>query len=281
MRARAADVAETEDATASLLDRQALLETIVTDLQWSMLNAGTISCMLTACSRAGVTWTLYHWRHLLQDQAETIRLGLRFHDEIGISAATAERIEKFYGDLADAKRQSVALFAVSGAYTRTQRDETSSQSEKWRRLAEGAVNVLRVTEDETRRQLGDVYTENGRIIGQFLREVCAGDTRRVNALGEITLPALAQRRRSPRRTVSLPCRIVIAGLAVNAVLRDVSRNGLGVSCRHSLAVRQKVLLELHGRPALHAEVIWCKDGQAGLTLATPLHSNDPLLALIR
>lgn len=268
-----------EDAETSR-DKGMLLESIITDLQWSTLNVGTVLCLMNALSRTGATWTLHPWRHLLQDHAQVIRLGLRFHREIGISETTAARIERFYDDLADAKRASEILFMTSAAYTAAQMDNIAARLPKWRTLALDAIQLLGLIENDTQARVGDVYAENGGILAQFLGEVGGGDTRRVNDWGEISLPALAQRRRTPRRSVSMPCRIVVGGGEIEATVCDVSRAGMRISSPHVFAERQRVSIKLRGRATLDAEVVWSRNGLAGTKLAVPLEGNDPLLAMM-
>lgn len=269
-----------EDAVASF-DLGMLLESIVTDLQWSTLNVGTILCLMNAQVRTGATWTLHPWRHLLQDHAQVIRLGLRFHREIGISDTTAAQTEQFYDDLADAKRELEILFVTSTAYTAAQKDMIAARLPTWRTAALNAIEILGLIENDTRVRISDVYAENGRILAQFLGEVGRGDTRRVNDWGEISLPALAQRRRTPRRSVSMPCRIVVAGREIEATLRDVSRDGMRISSPHSFAVHQRISIRLRGRAPLDAEVVWSRDGLTGAKLAAPLEGYDPILATMR
>lgn len=273
-------IIEVADDAVTSCDQGMLLESIVTDLQWSALNVGTVLCLMNALSRTGATWTLYPWRHLLQDHAQVIRLGLRFHREIGISETTAARIERFYDDLANVKRASEILFMTSTAYAAAQMDIIAARLPKWRTLALDAIQLLDLIENDTRARVSDVYAENGRILAQFLGEVGGGDTRRVNDWGEISLPALAQRRRTPRRSVSVPCRIVVDGRDVEATLRDVSRDGMRISSPHVFAERQRISIKLRGRAPLDAEVVWSRDGIAGTKLAVPLEGNDPLLAMM-
>lgn len=273
-------VAEARSASLAAVDRRMLLETIVTDLQWSALNVGTVLCLMNAMSRQAATWTLHPWRHLLQDHAQVVRLGLRFHNEIGIASSTATRIEKFYDELSDAKRASETFFMTLGAHAATQRDMVAARLPEWRTLAQEAIPLLAFVENDARDHVSSVYAENGRILAQFLREVGEGDTRRVNAWGEISLPALAQRRRTPRRSVSVPCRVVVAGKEIEALVRDVARGGVCIASSHVFSDHQRISIKLRGRAPLEGEVMWCRDGLAGTRFTVPLNSNDPLITTV-
>ena len=90
------------------------------------------------------------------------------------------------------------------------------------------------------------------------------------------MPALAQRRRTPRAEVRRTCRVILADRSVTAVLEDVSRTGVGLSCKHLLPTKTILMLELEDGRRLNATVVRQNQGSVGLLLDAPLPLSDPL-----
>ncbi len=107
-------------------------------------------------------------------------------------------------------------------------------------------------------------------------EAANGETKRVNAKGEIAPPTLSQRRQAPRVEVRLPCRLVLPDLNLPSLLFDVSRDGVGIIRNHPLLDRQAVSVEPRDGRLLNAIVVRRDGDREGLSLLKPLASDDPL-----
>lgn len=260
------------------IDGQLLLETLVSDLHWSALHIGAIACLMTACSRTEPEWTLRPWRHVLRDNGHVMQLGLRYCRDIGLSNAVESKIDKLYSDLAEAQQLSKVIIESTASYRGSQRPLLAQLTERWRHLSQSAIDALSSVESETRQRLDVLYSENARILATFLREAVDGRIHRISPWGEISLPPLPQRRRTPRLALRQQITLTVAGRTVHAALHDVSRNGLGISCNHPLREREVVLVELKDRRCLKAVVVWRNDDRFGLRLEVPLPGNDPLFA---
>ena len=64
-----------------------LLETVVCDLSWSLMQVATLTTLVNACARRDEPWTLFMWRHLLLDESASMKLALRYWAELGVSQA--------------------------------------------------------------------------------------------------------------------------------------------------------------------------------------------------
>ena len=88
----------------------------------------------------------------------------------------------------------------------------------------------------------------------------------------------AQRRRAPRLTLKHPCQVVFANQAIPAILEDVSRTGLGISCERSLPRGQCVVVKVGSRQ-IKGAVVWQTGTRIGLQLVASLSTDDPLFSL--
>lgn len=265
-----------ETMSNASIDGTFLFESIVSDLHWTAVHAGTFACLIGACTTETVGRRLQPWQHLFQDNSQIAILGLRYHDEMGVPAAIAGKIASFYVGVANVKSKSMQLARVRLQASSTPIAGVMQVSGEWRAICQVAIQVLLDLEPLVKLRLSPLHAQNAQIIVGFLREAAAGDTRRVNEWGEVVLPTLVQRRRDPRLQLSTTCRIRTDQRVVDGVINNVSRQGLGIVCDHAFTVGQVVSVELDGGKSIKAKVAWTKGDQAGLALSQPLSLTDPL-----
>lgn len=256
---------------------EVLFESIVYDFFWTTMQIGSLGCLIQARTKSDAGWTLRAYRHILDENSQAVILGLRFAEEMRIPAPAKDAIEGVYHGFEKAKQTSGALIRCATPFTAHQRGLVAKLADDWRALARKAMEALRLAEPMVKQRMTMQHAKNCQIIVDFLREVAHGDTRRVNEIGEISLPDLPERRRAPRVAASQPCKIMINGSAIDATLKDVSRFGLGVVCSHPLSLDELVTVELGDGRRLAATVKRRFGDEAGLKLLVPLDFTDALL----
>jgi len=260
----------------SSLNADYLFETIVCDLHWSALHVGALSMLLRAWLRATPDWTLRPWRHVLLDDSGIMQLALRYCSEVGIAAEEGRMLTKLYADLAVAKASTAPITKAVKAYSPQERAWLAQSAKRWTPICLDSLRALQALAPEVRRRLPANYNEDGRRLIAFLSRAAEGDTREVSADGEIALPTLSQRRRSPRLEFHRSCRLVLVDSVVSAEIEDISRDGFGVRCTHALSVGQAVTIELDDGRRLASAVARLAGERVGLQLVTPLMDTDPL-----
>lgn len=256
-----------------------MFDSVVSDIHWTALQIGTVTILLNAATASRQDWTMRTWGHVLQDNAQVMQLALRFVGDKGIPASQVGSIERMYVEFAEASKVSRTLFMQRVPYNAEQRHSLSKLLVGWLGLCKTMLGVLQCIEQAVRTRLSERYVQNGEILASYLREACSGSSRRVNSWGEIAVPVLANRRRSPRVKVVQPCRVFVNGKPVRATLKDASRHGLNVECSTSVSDREKVSVELQDGRVLRATVVRANGDVLGLYLETPLSFNDPLWSL--
>jgi hypothetical protein len=119
------------------------------------------------------------------------------------------------------------------------------------------------------------------VLVRFLTDAANGDSARVGSSGEIALPSLEQRRRTPRLPLRVPCKLQLPDRAVSAELVDISREGFGVQCIRAWTERQSLTIVFEDGRRMRAVVVRASRDRAGLRLETPLAANDPLFVRAR
>jgi hypothetical protein len=270
----AVNLAPTPDGVRANADF--LFESVVCDLHLTALSVGALAMLLQARAAAGASWTLKGWRPLLDDDRHAMRLTLRFHADMGMPAAMAARIADLYARLAEAKTTSAEFAKLSSKHATLDSVALARAAEGWRRLCRETVGALEAIAPAAKQRLPSPYDEDCRTLVAFLVEAAEGKLRRVGAFGEITLPQLRQRRRSPRAAVRRSCALLLPDGRVSAEIEDASRNGLGILCRRPLHEGQQMTVELADGRRLSAVVARRNGDQTGLRLLTPLAADDPL-----
>ena len=253
-----------------------LLESLVCDVHWTALHAATISYLVQASCSRGMDLRLGAWRHLLQDNTRISQLGLRYSHDLAIDFQTRTQIGSFLEHVSAAMVATHGVLKKSGTHHALTRRELQPLQAPWSAASTMAGVALAALDQATRGRLTGEYAENCRIIIAFLREAATGDGSRLNEWGELSLPALAQRRLHPRTLLDRACRLIIGGQTIPAILHDASRNGFGVTCREPLAQRTSIIIELEDGRRLQAKVARTQGSVTGIHLTTPLSLSDPL-----
>ena len=265
-------------ANRSLANHELLFESIICDLHWTCLHVGAVTSLLNAFSETDAGWTLRSWRRVLLDDTSTMRLALRYCSDMALPPAAEEALADFYAGFAKLKSVLAPIIDRPERYNSRQRQAIVELTPMARRLTQAAVAALNSVDGESHQRLSSYYAENAKILAAFLRTAGMGRSSCVNGHGEITLPQLAQRRRAPRLTLKHPCQVVFANQAIPAILEDVSRTGLGISCERSLPRGQCVVVKVGSRQ-IKGAVVWQTGTRIGLQLVASLSTDDPLFSL--
>ena len=251
-----------------------LLELIVADLHWSALQVGSLVIMAGACAAPGSQVSLHTSRHLVYDDTRVMRLALRYAENAGLPPALREGLDKLYIDIGELQTK-LAPFAAPATLSASQREQLGRLMVSFRKIMACAAERLGEVETFGRTALRGEYGADSATLRQFLGRAARGDLSDVNRYGVLTPPRLSQRRQSPRLGVSHPCRLLSPLGEFSAVIVDVSRSGLGLSCDAGLAVGAAVTVVIGAR-RLDGTVQRREGRQIGLSLKRALPIDDPL-----
>ena len=253
-----------------------LFESLICDLHWSALHLGALTNLINAYAHSDATWTLKSWRHLLHDNAQIVTLALRYHDNMGLTAGLAGRIAGVYVGVSGLKRDVAPLAGQQKYGSREHQLLAQRLAMSSRTICADTVEVFGALESPVSKVLAKSYSDDSKLLVRFLKSTASGIQEHVNHLGEITLPKLNQRRRTPRAASHQGCRIIVEGITTSAVILDISREGLGVSCEHPLALDQEIVIQLEDGRQLDGKVVRLSGKQAGIILSRPLSNQDPI-----
>jgi hypothetical protein len=235
-----------------------------------------LTTLVCAAARDEAEWTVKPWRHVLQSNAQILKLALRDAPKIGMSEQLSARIARLYTVAAAAKRSLEPLTNKTSAYSKAERLQLREVSGGWRQIAEEAKSVIVQIAPEVKRRLAENYVRDSAMLVALLFDASNGNTSRVSPSGELTFPELSQRRSAPRVKVSHRCKLELPHTVVSAQIDDVSREGLGVACAHVLNVNDSLSVRLSDGRRLKAKVARVLPGRLGLRLDSALPADDPL-----
>ncbi len=263
------------------VEGNALFEALVCEFHWTALQIGGVTCIVNAAQQKDRSWILRSCQNLMPAEAALVAVALKLWSDLSIPASLARTLSRIYVDLADAKRLTNPIIEASGSFDGSKVTPARLQQleELWRQLAKDALEVVHDLEPHTRWRLTGHYSENAMVLAKFLKDVISNKHTFVDHFGNVSLPSLPQRRREPRYALLQPCMIYTRNSAYPGFARDVSQNGLGISCKGELKLRESVTVELRGGRRLRGRVVWNKNGQQGLQFETPLDYGDPLISL--
>ncbi|WP_045834926.1 PilZ domain-containing protein [Hyphomicrobium sp. 99] len=258
----------------------ALFEALVCEFHWAALQIGAIASCMNASLAFDRTWMLRTCSNLVPVEAPVVKVALRAWQDIGISGELAASISKIYFDLSDAKKLAMPLIESAGAFSGPSIPVAKLEqiSALWRKLAEDCKIAVGRLEPETRWRFNGVYTGNALVLGKFLQDALAGGFGCVNQFGEVAIPVLPQRRKTPRYVLLQPCKISDkAGVSI-AFARDISKNGIGLDCERDLALKERVFVELRNGRKMRGIVAWSHNKKVSVQFDEPLSDDDPLIA---
>jgi hypothetical protein len=262
------------------VDGNALFEALVCEFHWAALQIGAITSCMNASLASGRTWMLRSCSNLVPVESPVVRVALGSWQDVGYPREIAAAIGRVYFELSDAKKLSMPLLNSAGVFVapRIPLAKLEQISAVWRKLAEDCKSAVQELEPETRWRLNGLYTSNALLLGKFLKEAMTGSFACVNQYGEVALPILPQRRKTPRYTLLQPCKINSQGSTSIAFARDVSRNGIGLNCERDFRLKDAVVVELRNGRKMKGIVVWRQKDRIGIRFDNSLAENDPLIS---
>lgn len=260
------------------LDGNAMFEAFVCEFHWTALQVGAVAQLFNASLQNGQKWMLRTCRNILPVEAAIVGFATKNWKELSVSQNMAKNISRVFFNLADAKNKTEIMLDRFSSFNSVIPSPGLEQlTALWRKLAEDCLTLVNELEPDTRWRLNSLYTENALVLSKFVKAAVNGGAANVDASGHVALPVLPQRRREPRFTLLQPCNILIRNQSLPAVARDISRNGLGISCRAELPLREQVVVELKGGRKFRGRIVWIREGNQGIQFDDPLALTDPLL----
>lgn len=266
-----------DDVAGRALGSYYLMDAIVRDLHLSSLHIATLAMLLDACLRTEPGWTLRPWRHVLIDDGAVMQLALKCCADDMLGGEITARIAELYIELSDAKAATDPLAGIAQRYSSAERSRLAVASKQWKRLGARSIHVLRELTPVIAGRLNERFAQDGATLIAFLSDAVQGRTDRISANGEIKLPVLLQRRGWARAQAKGSCRLILVDGNVDASLVDVSREGVGLVCRHEIPIGQALMIEFEDGRRLKATVARRTGDRFGLRLAASLSGSDPLL----
>jgi hypothetical protein len=258
----------------------ALFEALVCEFHWTALQIAAIASCMTASLASERTWMLRSCTNLIPVESPVVRVALHSWQDIGLSAKLAASISRIYFDLSDAKKQALPLIRQAGSFVGP--DISLAKLEQitalWRKLAEDCNTAVQGLEPETRWRLNGLYTGNALVLGKFIKEALFRSYACVNQFGELSIPLLPQRRKTPRYVLLQPCKITGQGSSSIAFARDISKNGIGLDHECHFKLKERVLIELRNGRKMKGTVVWSQKKKVAVQFDEPLSDSDPLIA---
>lgn len=262
------------------VEGSALFETLVCEFHWTTLQIGAIASCMNASSASRRSWMLRACSNLVPVESPVVKVALRSWQDIGLPRELAGAIARLYFNLADAKKLALPLITGAGAFVapRVPLAKLEQITAVWRKLAEDCRDAVLELEPEARWRLNGAYTDNALVLSKFLKEAMAGSRTCVNQYGEVALPILPQRRKTPRYTLLQHCKIFSQETSSIAFAREVSKNGLSIDCQRDFRLKDAVVVVLRNGRKMPGLIVWCKNGKAAVRFDSPLSDEDQLIS---
>ncbi len=258
----------------------ALFEAVVCEFHWTALQIGAIACCMNASLATRRSWMLRTCSNLVPVQSPVVKAGLRSWHDIGLSRDLAASIGRIHFDLRDARQLALPLITSAGGFAAPTIPLAKLEqiTAVWRKLAEDCRNAIVELEPETRWKLAGGYTANALVLGRFLKEAMAGSRACVDHYGEVALPILPQRRRTPQYRLDQPCKISWQAGTIISLARSISKDGISFECDRSLALREPVSISLRNGRKMQGHIVCSSGGRTDARFISSLPDDDKLLA---
>ncbi len=258
----------------------ALFEALICEFHWSALQIGGITGCMNASLAFEQTWMLRSCSNLVPVESPVIKAALGAWQEIGLSEEITSSLRKIYFNLSDAKNLALPLIEQAGVFSgpRISLTKLEQITALWRKLAEDCKTAVARLEPETRWRFNGIYTGNALVLGKFLQDALSGGFGCVNQYGEVAIPVLPQRRKTPRYVLLQPCRISDKSGGSIALARDISKNSIGLDCERDFPLKERVLVELRNGRTMRGTVTWFHKKKVSVQFDEPLSDDDPLIA---
>lgn len=151
----------------------------------------------------------------------------------------------------------------------------------WRRLASLAITVREDLSEIAFPETLDAMRPFAKGIDRMLSATAAGLSPCVADDGQIEIPGLAERRRSPRFATGWRIKVIHNGKACDAILADLSAGGAGLNGLTNCRLGDSLELKLSADRKLNAVVKWVSRDRCGAGFIVRLTEDDPLLIKAR
>lgn len=261
------------------LKGNALFEALTCEFHWTALQVGAISCCMNSSLASRRSWMLRACSNLVPVESPVVKTWLQSSQEFDLPKELAAAVRRIYFDLVDAKELALPLINSAGVLIAPTIPYAKLEqiAAVWRKLAEDCRDIALELEPQTRWRLGGAYTENAFVLGKFLKEAVSGSRTYVNHYGEVAMPILPQRRRTPRFALRQPCKIFWENHSSIAFASDISKIDLRLNCERDFRMKEPIIVALRNGRTMRALVVWCKDGTTDVRFEIPLEGNDPLI----
>ena len=198
----------------------------------------------------------------------------RWHRSSRLTILTQDALNR----VANAKQTTIE-FAANGFGERAGSVPTlDNLSSTWTDSSAALLELLQyITKERSRLGISATDPTAEKLPG-FLKMAITGRHQDLVGVGEISIPAWAEHRRSNRLSVRVPVRMFANGTMLRGVLRDMSCGGIGLDCVAGLSVGDRVIIEISGRNTVEGDVIWTESGRAGLSTECHIRSFLPILS---
>ena len=244
----------------------------------ALITAGAASAVNAASTRRGPK-ALSEARALIADfPAQLDDWPRRILDEY-VPIGTLEDISGFYALFRDARGRLLSFEreAIAIGLDRAGPLHLRSLTTAWRLTSRHGLAAARGLTVDVEQLLPDAYAGNLATLTGLLNEVITGQACLCDASGAINLPNLAERRRTPRRSLLQTAHIRFGNSEVVVFVRDVSLGGLGLARMPRIAPGEVVVVELSCGRVLRGQIAWQNGENAGLRFDRQLRPTDPLL----
>ncbi|MCB1505421.1 MAG: PilZ domain-containing protein [Hyphomicrobiaceae bacterium] len=199
--------------------------------------------------------------------------------ELQLTRDTLEACEDYYSTFRKARGVLEECVADSEEIGRDRALQLHmfSLSAQWRQTARRARYVMLALAGDVSHVLPVGYAANTRTLDNILSEVMAGHAPCTSSSGKIVLPDLAERRRSPRKTLLQTVRVRTDGAQYSAFARDISFGGIGLTRMPALLPGTPVVVELECGRSFSGFVAWSRGRDMGIRFLDTLSPTDPLI----
>lgn len=196
-----------------------------------------------------------------------------------VEVSTLEDISGFYALFNDARGRLLGFEreAISIGLDRAGPLHLRSLTTAWRLTCRHGLAAATALTSEAESLLPPSYAANLVTLDSLLDDVLKGGAKLCDEHGTITLPNLAERRRTPRRSLLQTAHVRCGNSDFIAFVKDVSLGGVGLARVPKLPEGEPLVVELSCGRVLRGHVAWQRGENAGIRFERQLRPTDPLL----
>lgn len=148
---------------------------------------------------------------------------------------------------------------------------------EWRDAAQYGQMAIKTISEDAAPLLPEEDLRSSEILMKTLHRIVQSEPLCCGNDGTIVLPQLAERRRSPRKSLLQDARIRIGNKQFDAFARDISSGGLGLTRMPPFQPGMIIDVELACGRAFRGRIAWSRGEDAGMTFDEALSPTDPLI----